>query len=314
MPEIVPLTQSGSGRRYFRLKADGCRSAIATIGTDVAENEDFFALQGALLADGINVPGIYAISDDRLCYLQEDLGDVSLFSLLNTNFDIAATIKNCITSLVRLQTGTRTVGTAALIRPSFDERLVMWDLNYFKYCFLKPLELNFNENSLEDDFRLMTHNVSCCDSRLWGFMYRDCQSRNVMVHNNRIYWIDFQGGRPGPMTYDVASLLWQARADFSDSFKLEMTRHYAECAQEIRGIATDDVIKAVYDIVPLRVLQTLGAYGLRGLCQRKSHFLKSIPAAIHSLHSLCRHGVFDAYPELKNIAELLNRHEINSIS
>lgn len=308
MPAAEALPASGGRRRYFRLCADGLPTVIGTVGTGRAENEDFLALQGAMQADGTRVPKVYAVSGDRMSYLQEDLGGTSLFSLIDTP-GFRDVMTTTVRDLAHLQTGLRTFGTAELMRPSFDRRLVMWDLNYFKYCFLKPMETPFDEARLEDDFERMATDMTGCDQRLWGFMYRDCQSRNVMVRQAHPYWIDFQGGRPGPMAYDVASLLWQARAGFTDGFRKEMIQVYAQEVEQLRGIPAREVETAIYNIVPLRVLQTLGAYGFRGLTQRKEHFLMSIDTGIRTLHSLSEKGVLDRYPEIKNISEALMNNE-----
>lgn len=303
-PDLKALPGSGGSRRYFRMSADGLPTVIGTVGTNRNENEDFLSLQGALQADGVRVPSVYAVSDDRMCYLQEDLGSVSLFSLLGT-LEAEKLVERTILDLAHLQTGLRTFGTSELIRPCFNRRLVMWDLNYFKYCFAKPMEVAFDEDRLEDDFERMASEMTGCDRRLWGFMYRDCQSRNVMICKNLPCWIDFQGGRPGPMPYDVASLLWQARAGFSDDFRQRMVEAYAYEVEGLRDIPAADVQRAIYNIVPLRVLQTLGAYGFRGLTQRKEHFLKSISMGISTLHSLVHKGVLEPYPEIKRISDEL---------
>lgn len=312
---IEPIARSGSGRRYFRITSS-LRSVVATVGNDKSENEDFFALQGALKADGAKVPVIYAVSNDRMTYLQQDLGTTSLFSYINdadTPFLSCRNIINkALRALAHLQTGLRTVGTAALIRPPFDRRLILWDLNYFKYCFLKPLDVPMDENRLEDDIQLMADRLSGCKPESWGFMYRDCQSRNIMLHDGDLYWIDFQGGRPGPVAYDVVSMLWQARLGLDNDSRREFINVYAAEMASLRPVTEKEVTDAVYEIIPLRVLQTLGAYGMRGLTQRKEHFIKSIPAALASLESLRCDGVLDAYPEIKRLTECLwnNRQQI----
>lgn len=308
-PEAMKaIAASGSGRRYYRIAGKN-RSVIATVGTDAAENEDFFALQGALKADGIKVPDVYAVSADRMVYLQQDLGDISLFDRAKApdfaSFVLGKMFEEAMRTLPHLQTGARTVGTAALVRPPFGSRLILWDLNYFKYCFLKPKDIAMDENLLEDDFQLMAKRLSSCKPELWGFMYRDCQSRNIMAHNGDLYWIDFQGGRPGPIVYDVVSMLWQARLALNDATQRRFINVYARELASLRPVSEEEVTQAVYAMVPLRVLQTLGAYGMRGLTQRKEHFLKSIPLALRSLRGLIDNGTFEPYPELKRISQYI---------
>lgn len=304
MPQVSPIAASGSGRRYFRLRSEQGPAVVGTVGTDLAENEDFFALQQAMRADGTRVPELLAISDDRMMYLQQDLGDVSLFSVLGSE-QVPVLVERAIRDLARLQTGLRTTGTAALVRHPFDRTSMLWDLNYFKYCFLKPMEVVFDEWRLEKDMQRMADVYSTIDSRLWGFMYRDCQSRNIMVFQDEIWWIDFQGGRPGPVVYDVVSMLWQVRAGFSSDFRHRMIEAYADELSRCRDVDAAMCIHEIYGIVPLRVLQTLGAYGFRGLTQRKQHFLASIRGGCASLHELAHSGVLDPYPELIKIADIL---------
>ena len=307
--EMSLLPMSGGARRYVRMSDSSRRTAMGAYGPDLRENENFFSMQGALRADGAAVPAIHAISPSRDVYLLEDLGDTSLFSLLGTD-RAERLVAQAMDDLARIQTGTRAVGTAALIAPPFGQRLMRWDLNYFKYCFLKPRDVDFDEDALEDDFDAMCRHINNADTRLWGFMYRDCQSRNVMVDSaGCLRWIDFQGGRPGPCGYDTASFLWQARAGFSDDFRRRMTSRYARTFAAIRGIEPLIVEQGVYAMVPLRVLQTLGAYGFRGLIQRKPHFIRSIGPALRNLASLGRHGHLDAYPELLKISRLHDESE-----
>lgn len=295
----------GGSRRYVRLwGADGA-TVVGVIGTSRVENGDFFALQGAMAADGVRVPAVLARDDEHLCYLLNDLGDTTLFDTLGKGRD-AGLVGGAMEALARLQTGLRTTGTAALCRPPYGPRQVRWDLNYFKYCFLKTSEAAMDENRLEDEFDMLTRRWGHVPASLWGFMYRDCQSRNVMVGpSGELTWIDFQGGMPGPVHYDVASMLWQARAGFTDEFREEMTERYARALSTLRPVGVEEVMEAVRAIAPLRVLQTLGAYGLRGITQRKPHFLRSIEAGVCQLHRLAESGGLEGCDELKKISDRL---------
>ncbi len=301
MPEHVDLLpMSGGARRYFRMRT-GNMSAIGTLGTDMHENDAFVSLARIMLKAGILVPDIYGYNRNDMTYLQEDVGDVSLYSILS-HADVRERVSEAMCALAHIQTSEAVIRQSEQWCKPFGRRLVMWDLNYFKYDFLKVHDVSFDEEMLEDDFDRMCHRLSTIPQELCGFMYRDCQSRNVMLHRDRLYWIDFQGGRRGPCPYDAVSFLWQARARFSTEFRHEMTEIYAKEFAAIRKVSAQQVVDAVYDMVPLRVLQTLGAYGYRGLIQHKEHFIASIPAAISNLRQLAFDALLDPYPELKRIS------------
>ena len=177
----------------------------------------------------------------------------------------------------------------------------MWDLNYFKYEFLKPAGVDFNEDLLEDDFETFATSLVETDPRLWGFMMRDCQSRNVMLSPDPVF-IDYQGGRFGPCIYDAVSFVMQARARFSAEMRQELLRVYAKAFSEARRIPSDVVLEAVCRFSLFRTLQVLGAYGFRGLVQKRAHFIESIPAALENLAALSAGGALDAYPGLSAAA------------
>ena len=183
----------------------------------------------------------------------------------------------------------------------FDRRSIMWDLNYFKYCFLKATGLEFEENKLEDDFNKLADVLLCYNTET--FMYRDFQSRNVMIKDGEPWFIDFQGGRKGPYYYDVASFLWQAKANFSDNFRLELINEYVDSLQKYIKVSIDDFLKTLRHFVLFRTLQVLGAYGFRGYFEKKPHFMQSVPFAIANLRAILQEG-FDNYPYL---SDLLNR-------
>lgn len=184
----------------------------------------------------------------------------------------------------------------------FSRRQVMWDLNYFKYEFLKPKNVMFDEDCLEDDFETLSSRLTSVRWDFWGFMMRDCQSRNVMLTSHGPVFIDFQGGRFGPSLYDAVSLLWQARAQFSHEFRMSMLDSYADYYCDGDAGRKKEMLSVLDDMVLFRTLQVLGAYGFRGLVQHKSHFLLSIPAAIGNLEQLLNKGAIDLYPELKKAA------------
>lgn len=279
--KIEPLTAAGSNRRYWRLSAAGV-SAVGVKGTDAAENRAFIAFAKHFKTKGINVPEIFAVSDDGLSYLQEDLGDTSLFSCLSDR----EMVKKAVAALPAIQVkGAEGLdfGVCYPVR-EFDGRSVMFDLNYFKYCFLKLCGLEFDEMLLQDDLENLCADLLKVPSD--SFMYRDFQSRNVMVRDSQPWFIDFQGGRKGPLQYDLASFVWQAKAAFPDDFKEELVATYIEALKSIMPIDEDSFRENLRLFVFFRTLQVLGAYGFRGLYEKKPHFIESIPFAMKNLSDL----------------------------
>lgn len=308
---ISSIAGAGSNRRYFRINgAKG--SAIGVVGTSRRENENFIRLDRFFSGGGIRVPEIYAVAPDGLEYLQEDLGNTDIFSMLRSPL-AAGLIRECMKSLARLQTLPGAVDLASECCRPFGKRAVMWDLNYFKYCFLKNVYVEFDEDALENDFLCLAENMCDVPEGLWGLMYRDCQSRNVMVKDGVPYWIDFQGARPGPCAYDCASFLWQAKADFDGDFRREMTEVYAAEYSALTGVNAKMVTDQVHKMVLLRTLQVLGAYGFRGLVEKKSHFIESIRYGLKNLDSCLADGMINGYPELERVCrELVKSRRFDS--
>lgn len=310
---LSPILGSGSDRLYFRMSA-GLISCIGTYVPDVEEGRCFVSLAENFHKFGLSVPIIYAVSSDFRCYLQEDLGHKSLFDALGQP-DVESLVRQTLTRLVALQKSPESIWSDYCINDDFCSRQVMWDLNYFKYEYLKPRNILFNENLLENDFELLSDKLLSVSDDFLGFMMRDCQSRNVMLSSSGPIFIDFQGGRRGPVLYDVVSFLWQARAGFSDDFRMSMLDFY--CNEYCNGDAEKktDLLSILNEMVLFRTLQVLGAYGFRGLVQHKSHFLLSIPGALANLKSILNKGGLDCYPELKKVSEALTedpmfiRHE-----
>lgn len=284
---ITPLTAQGSDRKYFRLESPD-NSAIATIGENIPENQAFIYISRHLSQKGINVPKIFAVSDDSTAYLQQDLGSKSLFDTIaqgreSGNFSqhekelLAVTIA----SLPDFQfLGAQGLDTAKCYPvPAFDRRGVLWDLNYFKYCYLKVAAIDFDEPRLEDDFDTLADLLLDSPSAHDTLLYRDFQSRNVMIKDNRPWFIDFQGSRLGPVYYDLASFLWQARAKIPDDLRQELIGVYINSAKKYRSIDPDRFLQSLQPFVLFRQLQTMGAYGFRGLIEKRPHFLQSIPDA-----------------------------------
>lgn len=288
----VQLTSSGSNRTYFRLSSPGF-SCIGVAGTVAEENDAFCALAGHFASKGINVPEVYAVSGDRMYYLQEDLGSESLFDRLAAgrlvkqySADDVALLKKTIAFLPKIQVeGAQGWDFSRCYQDlPFSPRTVMFDLNYFKYCFLKATGLEFDEGKLEDDFGKLA--AVLVRENPEGFMYRDFQSRNVMLKDGEPYFIDFQGGRMGPVYYDVASFVWQAKSDFPKQLKEELVDTYIAALRRYMDVDSREFHEKLTLFVFFRTMQVLGAYGFRGYFEKKRHFLESIPYAVANLRDL----------------------------
>ena len=299
-----PLTPAGSPRRYYRL-GDGECTAVGVIGTSVKENEAFVAIARQMRAKGLPVPEVYAVSEDGMCYLQEDLGDVSLFALLaeaqkRGGYDEAdmEMLREVMRLLPDVQWRTAEGLDFSVCYPSavLNRRGIQWDLHYFKYCFLKATGLEFEEERLEDDFDRLA-NVLLADSDD-TFMYRDFQSRNVMIRDGKPWLIDFQGGRRGPVEYDLVSFLWQARARFTPAMRQQLIEEYLCSARRYRSFDEEVFACRLQYFVLFRTLQVLGAYGYRGYFEHKAHFVQSIPMAIANLRNLLDENDFADMPYL----------------
>lgn len=304
--EINELPSSGSNRRYFRLRGDA-GSLIGVIGTNEAENEAFLSFDGHFASLGLPVPRVLAVTPDRMAYLQEDLGDTLLFNAIEKGrltrvfspFERELLVRT-IRRLPDFQfAGARGLDFSKCFpAASFDRRSIMWDLNYFKYCFLKATGLEFDEDRLEDDFNALADTLMLSDADT--FMYRDFQSRNVMIRDGEPWFIDFQGGRRGPCYYDVASFLWQAKANFTDSFRRELIDEYIDALQKYKPVDPAQFMHTLRHFVLFRMMQVLGAYGFRGYFEKKPHFMQSVPFAIANLRSLLREP-FAEYPYLNDM-------------
>ena len=288
----VPLSSSGSNRKYFRISGGG-KSLVGVAGTDVKENEAFVCMAGHFRSKGLRVPEVMAVSADGLYYLQEDLGDCSLFDAVaagresgNYSPQEKSLLLETISCLPEIQfKGAEGLDfSVCWPEPEFNRRMVMADLNYFKYCFLKATGLEFNEAALEKDFELLAEKL--LEGHDYAFMYRDFQARNVMIHDGKPYFIDFQGGKRGPVHYDVASFVWQARARYPEPFRDGLVQAYIDAAGQYARIDAGLFRRRLKLFVLFRTLQVLGAYGFRGLFERKPHFLRSIPYAMENLRGI----------------------------
>ena len=321
---IVPLAGAGSNRQYFRIVGEeeelstvNCQlsTIIAVIGTNREENEAFMDLAKRFKEGGLSVPAVLAVSDDRMVYLQEDCGDTSLYTFLAQHRQADGTLdgetmevlKATIRELPRFQFLPIVSHTAdkffdhCFPQREMDRTSIMFDLNYFKYCFLKLKSVEFNEYKLQQDFERLTDNL--LDDQQDTFLYRDFQSRNVMLKDGKSYFIDFQGGRRGPIYYDVASFLWQSSAKFSDETRNLLIDEYLDAVEcQMHNVKFK---RRLHLFVLFRILQVLGAYGYRGSWEKKAYFANSIPLAIRNLQQELALGTCNAYPYLKDVAQSL---------
>lgn len=303
---ITELPSSGSNRRYFRLT--GTQNLIGVYGTSIEENNAFLYMAAHFRKKGLPVPEVYCVSADKTCYLQEDLGDTLLFNAIEkgrTTSVFSEEEKELLRKTIRLLLAIQFAGADGFDfshcypQPEFNQRSILWDLNYFKYCFLKATGLEFQEDKLEDDFQKMSDVLLRSSSAT--FMYRDFQSRNVMIKDDKPWFIDFQGGRKGPFFYDVASFLWQAKAQYPDTLKKELLEEYIDALCKYKPVDREYFFSQLHHFVLFRTLQVLGAYGFRGYFEKKPHFIQSVPYAIENLRQLLR----DEYPEYPYLCSVL---------
>lgn len=319
---MVPLTGSASNRKYFRLSSSG-KSCVGVVGTDVKENEAFLTIAHHFRERNINVPEVLAVSDNRMCYLQEDLGDETLYdrieaSRVSGNYpdgeELCGLLCRTVALLPKMQfEGARGLDFSVCYpQSSFDRRMIMFDLNYFKYCFLKPSGVGFDEILLQQEMEGFADALLSCQSSgaLAGartFMHRDFQARNVMISEGAPYFIDFQGGRQGPVYYDVASFIWHARSGYQDSVKEAMLDAYLDALAEYVEVDREVFLQELQLFVLFRNLQVLGAYGFRGLVEQKSRFVTGIPAVLDGLTVQLTPELRKSFPHLCHILEALTR-------
>ena len=310
--EVIPLPASASNRRYFRLSGGG-KTLVGTIGTSLEENRAFIYIARHLREKGLKVPAVLAVSEDGSAYLQEDLGGSVLFDLVSQgrksgeySADERSLLKKAIAELPRIQYlgGEGMDWSVCYPQEAFDARMVDFDLNYFKYCYLKLTGLEFNENLLQNDFEKLKADLLQEEGNT--FLYRDFQARNVIIRDGEPWFYDFQGGRRGPVYYDLASFVWQARSRFPEDLKEELIGTYLEALKAFRPVDEADFRRKLRLFVLFRTLQVLGAYGFRGYHERKPAFIASIPFALKNLRELL--PVVE-YPYLDGILQELSREK-----
>ena len=282
----------GSGRKIVRLASEKV-SAIGILYGVREENLAFLAFSKHFRKHGLPVPEIYGEDLDHGAYLEEDFGDMTLFQFVSENRQgekigpaAVEAYRKVVSTLPRFQieAGRDLDYSVCYPRGSFDRQSIAWDLNYFKYYFLRLAGISFSEQALEDDFDTLTNFLLSADRDY--FMYRDFQSRNVMLHDEQPFFLDYQGGRKGALQYDIASLLYDAKADLPPELRQELLDLYMERVGALIQFNRDQFLHYFYAYVYVRILQALGAYGFRGFYERKAHFLQSVPYALKNLRWL----------------------------
>lgn len=310
--DIRPVAADGSTRSYWRLTAPDGTSAIGAHGPDPLENRAFLSYSRTLLELGLPVPEVYGADEESGVWLLEDLGDTTLFDAIKEARDpgsdafpdaILPLYRQVLEVLPRFQVegGKRIDFRRAYPRAAFDRQSILWDLNYFKYHFLKLAHIPFNEADLERDFSRLARHLLTGDRS--SFLYRDLQSRNVMVRQGaegpEPWFIDYQGGRRGALQYDVASLLYDSKANLARRHREALLDHYIGVI-EAHGVGRrEEFLELWPGYVLVRLLQALGAYGYRGFFERKPRFLQSVPYAAENLRGLLEAGLPVEVPELE---------------
>ncbi len=282
----------GSGRNIIRL-ANTSQTAIGILYPVREENVAFLEFSRHFRRHGLPVPQIYAEDLTSGAYLEEDFGDLTLFEFLSTNRsgpdirpEVVEAYRKVVQVLPRFQidAGKDLNYKVCYPRASFDRQSIAWDLNYFKYYFLRLAGISFNEQALENDFGRLTKFLLTADHDY--FLYRDFQSRNVMLRDAQPCFLDYQGGRKGALQYDIASLLYDAKADLPPELRQRLLDHYIESLSSHINMKPGVFMQHYYAYVYVRIMQAMGAYGFRGFYERKAHFLQSVPYALKNIRWL----------------------------
>ena len=303
---VEPLPVSGSARRYYRVFT-GDRTYVGVYHENLRENRLFVDFTRHFEKSRLHVPHVYCVSEDGFCYLQDDLGPDMLLDVVEREREgeflsehTMELYRKALSELLKFQLegGKGLDYSGCLPRPVFDERCIRWDLNYFKYCFLKLAGVEVDEDRLENDFDRLTAKLVMAGTD--GFMFRDFQSRNIMVLDNEVYFIDYQGGRQGALHYDVASLLYDAIVKIPESQKEELLDFYIRELTESEPGFAEKFREIYYHFVLVRLLQAMGAFGLRGLHEGKPHFIDSIVPGLQGISTLFESGKLEGeYPEIQ---------------
>jgi aminoglycoside/choline kinase family phosphotransferase len=310
---VLPIEGDGSPRKMFRLIGDRYETAIGVIGPDPEENRAFLSYSRAFHSVRLPVPEIYAANEEIGAYLEEDLGDTTLFDALTSArrrdggefpSSMLPIYRRVVEDLPRFQVeGGKVIDySVAYPRSEFDRQSILWDLNYFKYHFLKLAQIPFNEARLEKDFKRFAGYLLKADRR--HFLYRDFQSRNIMLREGEPWYIDYQGGRQGALQYDIASLLYDAKAALPEPVRDQLLNHYLDALERYLPVDREEFREYYRGYVLVRVMQAMGAYGYRGFFERKIRFLQSVPPAIDNIERVLKtYGLPAELPELEAVFE-----------
>jgi aminoglycoside/choline kinase family phosphotransferase len=310
---VLPLEGDGSARRLYRLVGNNYDTAIGVYGPDSEENRAFLEYSRSFKGAGLAVPTIFADDQERGVYLEEDLGDTTLFDAVTAarkreGGDFPSSMlpvyRRVVEELPRFQViGGRVVDySVAYPRAAFDRQSILWDLNYFKYHFLKLAHIPFNEARLERDFKRFANFLLRADRR--HFLYRDFQSRNIMLRDGDAWFIDYQGGRKGALQYDLASLLFDSKAAIPTAIRDQLMEHYLDALGRLMPVDREKFREHYGGYVLVRIMQAMGAYGYRGFFERKIRFLQSVPPAIENIEQILgAEGLPLDLPELSAVFE-----------
>ncbi len=296
---IQKLPQTASYREYYRISFKE-QTVIGVFNEDLKENEAFISFSNTFDELNLNVPKVLYTDLDNSVYLLNDLGDVNLYSIIhskkhdyNSSPELIDLYRKSLVQLQKFQivADKKIDYNYCYPRAKFDRQSILWDLNYFKYDFLKLGRIGFDEQLLENDIQKFSEFVSSVKADY--FLYRDFQSRNIMVMDDEIYFIDYQGGRKGALQYDVASLLYDAKAEIPNPLREELLNYYLDKLESDYGLSRTEFMKSYYAFVLIRIMQAMGAYGFRGLFEKKVHLIKSILPARKNIKYLLENGKLD---------------------
>jgi aminoglycoside/choline kinase family phosphotransferase len=293
---VTALPQSGSDRKYFRIET-GESSVIGAFNENTEENDAFVGFTNQFISKGLPVPQIFGYLPEKSIYFLQDLGDINLFTwlqqrLIKSGFDSEAEkiYRKILDILIDFQIKGIDGLNLDLCYPhrSFDRQSMMWDMNYFKYMFLKLAAVSFNERRLEHDFNLLADFL--LETSQDYFLYRDFQSANIMLFNDEPWFIDYQGGRKGAPQYDVASLLFDAKAHIPENVRERLLDYHINNFCSVSGESAAEFRGYYAGFSMIRLMQALGAFGFRGLYEKKPTFTGSIVPAVKLLIQLVESG------------------------